>query len=182
MKTIRIIALAMISMATLMLSCTGDDGETGPQGPAGIDGQDGNANVQAFSVDVSGWEGGSILIFNIPDQLDKSKYTFLFYLETQVGGLVFPVPGSSLEGGFNTSLFYLANDEDEFGDASILFIDNVDGLPYDMAPNYFGKVLIVAIEIGTSAKNSNTDVLSELKAAGVDTSDYHAVSAYFGLD
>jgi hypothetical protein len=182
MKTIRIIALAMISMATLMLSCTGDDGETGPQGPAGIDGQDGNANVQAFSVDVSNWDGGSNLIFNIPDQLDKSKFTFLFYLKTSVGGYVFPVPGASLEGGFNTTLFYLAEEEDQLGDASILFFDSVDGLPFNMPPNVFSEVLIVAIEIGTSAKNSNTDVLSELKAAGVDTSDYHAVAAYFGLD
>ena len=175
----------MLSMVTLMVSCTGDDGETGPQGPAGIDGidgKDGNANVQAFSIDVSGWEGGSNMIFNIPNQLDKSKYTFLFYLKTSVGGYVFPVPGASLEGGFNTTLFYLAEEEDQLGDASILFFDSVDGTPFNMPPNVFSEVLIVAIEISTSSKNGNADVLSELKAAGVDTSDYHAVTTYFGLD
>ncbi|WP_127020097.1 hypothetical protein [Flagellimonas beolgyonensis] len=182
MKKIKFFALAMISMATLLVSCSGDDGEQGPQGPQGVPGVNGNANVQAFSVDVSNWDGGSTLIFNIPDQLDKSKFTFLFYLKTSVGGYVFPVPGASLEGGFNTTLFYLAEEEDQLGDASILFFDSVDGLPFNMPSNVFSEVLIVAIEIGTSAKNGNVNVLSELKAVGVNTSDYHAVAAYFGLD
>lgn len=172
----------MVCMAMVLVSCSGDDGEQGPQGPQGVPGVNGNANVQAFSVDVSDWEGGSTLIFNIPDQLDKSKYSFLFYLETMVGGKVFPVPGASLEGGFSTTIFYLAKEEDQFGDASILFFDSVDGTPFNMPPNVFSEVLIVAIEISTTAQNANADALSELKAAVVDTSDYHAVAAYFGLD
>jgi hypothetical protein len=31
-------------------------------------------------------------------------------------------------------------------------------------------------------KDSAVNVLDELKSAGVDTADYHAVAAYFGLE
>lgn len=172
----------MVCMVMALVSCSGDDGEQGPQGEQGVPGVNGNANVQAFSVDTSDWEGGSTLIFNIPDQLDKSKYSFLFYLETMVGGKVFPVPGASLEGGFSTTIFYLAKEEDQFGDASILFFDSVDGTPFNMPPNVFSEVLIVAIEISTTSKNGSANVLAELKAAGVDTANYQSVVEYLGLD
>ncbi|WP_431163864.1 hypothetical protein [Flagellimonas beolgyonensis] len=194
MKALKLFSIAIIVMAITLGSCTGDDGETGPQGPQGVagvdgmDGQDGhdgangNANVQAFSVDVSDWAGGKILPFNIPDNIDKTKYAFLFYLESLNGEYVFPVPGASLDGSFNTTLFYSQTTEGEFGDAQISFFSSIDGTAFNMPPNVFGRVIIIAAEIGTASKNGFTDVLSELKASGVDLSDYHAVAAYFRLE
>jgi hypothetical protein len=185
MKKIELMVLAVLCMATVLVSCSGEDGEQGPEGPAGIDGVDGidgNANVQALSVDVSDWEGGPTMIFNIPDNIDKNKYAFLFYLESLNGEYIFPVPGASIDGSFNTTLFYSPIQENGTFDAQISFINTTDGTPFDMPTNFFGRVIIIAAEIGTASKNGSADLLSELKAAGVDISDYHAVSNYFGLE
>jgi len=185
MKALKVVSLAMVCMAMVLVSCSGDDGEQGPQGlqgEQGAPGINGNANVQAFSVDVSDWAGGSTLIFNIPNQIDKTKYTFLFYLESLNGEYVFPVPGASLDGSFNSTLFYSPTAEGEFGDVQISFFSSTDGTAVNLPPNLFGRIIIIAIEISTTSKNGNADVLDELKAAGVDTANYHAVAAYFGLD
>lgn len=185
MKKIGLTVMAVLCMATVLVSCSGEDGEQGPQGPAGIDGVDGidgNANVQALSVDVSDWEGGSTMVFNIPDNIDKTKYAFLFYLESLNGEYIFPVPGASIDGSFNTTLFYSPIQENGTFDAQISFINTTDGMPFDMLPNFFGRVIIIAAEIATASKNGSSDLLSELKAAGVDRMDYHAVAAYFGLE
>ena len=174
--------MAMIAVAVTLGSCSGEDGETGPQGEQGLPGENGNANVQAFSVDISDWPGGFSLFFNIPDNIDKTKYGFLFYLESLNEEYTFPVPGASLDGSFNTTLYYSKTQEGEFGDAQISFFSSTDGTAFNMPPNIFGRVLIIAIEIGASSKNGNVNLLSELKAAGVDASDYHAVAAFFGLE
>ncbi|MBW8244980.1 hypothetical protein K1F50_19390 [Muricauda oceani] len=41
----KFVHIAILSLVTLLLSCSGEDGEDGETGPAGKDGKDGNANV-----------------------------------------------------------------------------------------------------------------------------------------
>ena len=193
MKTLKLVSMAMIAMAITLGSCSGEDGETGPQGPQGpqgvagtdgVDGQDGvdgNANVQAFSVDVSEWEPLSKYPFDIPiSAQERSNYSFLFYLETIGGEFIISVPGQGLLSEYYSKVLY--TNIEASPNAEISFYYSSDNTSYVVPANTFGRILIIAIEIGTSSKNGDGNVMAELKSAGVDTSDYHAVAAYFGLE
>ncbi|MEO2050558.1 MAG: hypothetical protein ABGX00_02245 [Allomuricauda sp.] len=190
MKALKVVSLAMVCMAMVLVSCSGDDGEQGPQGPQGVagvdgqngvDGQDGNANVQAFSVDVSEWEPLSKYPFDIPiSAQERSNYSFLFYLETMGGEIIISVPGQGLLSEYYSKVLY--TNIEASPNAEISFYYSSDDTNYVVPANTFGRILIIAIEIGTSSKNGDNNVMAELKSAGVDTADYHAVAAYFGLE
>lgn len=198
MKIVKLFSMAMICMAIVLVSCSGEDGERGPegaqgaQGPAGVDGIDGqngtngidgNANVQSYTVNMDAWNGGLFFEFDMPVATeDRDNYAFLFYLEyiydSQFVGR-HSVPGSSYDGDFVVDVSYAMTGEEE----GILLFKDFQGVPYAVAPGTYLNLIIFSIEMSNlEGKNGTMDIMSELKAAGVDTNDYNAVVAYFGLD
>lgn len=198
MKIVKLFSLTMLCMAVALVSCSGEDGERGPQGspgaqgPAGADGLDGqdgtngengNANVQSVKINMDAWNGGAFFEFDMPVEVeDRQNYAFLFYLEYIYDSQFVarhPVPGSSYDGDFVVDVNYSMTGAEE----GILLFKDYQGAVYAVVPGTYLNLIIIAIEINTTeGKNNSTDVMADLKAAGVDTNDYDAVAAYFGLD
>lgn len=188
-------------VAMSLVSCSGEDGERGPQGPQGeqgapgtngadgqdgtdgVDGIDGNANVQSSTVNMDAWNGGKFFEFEMPVAAEeRANYAFLFYLEyiydSQFVGR-HSVPGSSYDGDFVVDVGYATTGEV----GGILSFKDFQGVPYAVAPGTYLNLIIIAVEISAlEGKNGSTDILAQMKAAGVDTNDYDAVAAYFGLE
>ncbi|MFT0713832.1 hypothetical protein [Flagellimonas lutimaris] len=161
------------------LDCQGTDGADG------INGVDGNANVFYYVVGLQGFSG-TTLNFDLLDVVsDPADYAFLFYLEESLASVNFLVPGNYRGNLQYTTLQF--KDSFNNGDATISFYNSVDDSLYFVPEGELSNLTIVAIEKGTQVlnlnlKSSQENVLSELKAAGVDVNDYHAVVAYFGLE
>ena len=211
MKSFGKIGLLLLCTVMIMVSCSGDDGEQGPQGPQGpagvdgingvdgqdgmdgqdgangadgqdgvdgqdgIDGQDGvdgNANVQSFSIDIS-LIGGSTYTIDWPASInpDPKANSFLFYLKTGTG-YYYVAPGALpfLQAGYSSVGF---NTNQIF----IRFYDN--DTSYNFQAGYWVELIIIVTEVNTVGKQNP---LAQLESAGIDTSDYHAVAAYFGLE
>lgn len=176
----------MVCMAMVLVSCSGDDGEQGPQGPQGVagvdgkDGVDGNANVKAFDLDISGFGDNSTLNFSLPiASEDLPKYAFLFYIKKSATNVYFSMPGPFNNNNQYTKVYY---DEDN-GNAEVEFYNTSDNTDYFVQLGEFSNLRTIAIEVMVqTSKGTTVNLLDELKSAGVDTADYHAVAAYFGLE
>lgn len=189
MKALKVVSLAMVCMAMVLVSCSGDDGEQGPQGIAGVDGVDGqdgvdgvdgNANVQQFSYNLEVFTNYGNLQFDLLNIVNQPEnFAFLYYIVDN-NGLVYSIPGPIY------NLYYTSVYSDVISGGNTLFIDfynSSDDTPAVVPGGTFTQVIVVAIEKTSLAnKNGNADIMAELKSAGVDTSDYHAVAAYFGLE
>ncbi|WP_164732878.1 hypothetical protein [Flagellimonas marinaquae] len=154
----------------------GVDGVDGADGADGADGVDGNANVQEHIFDISGEDDYSSLSLNLNTIVDNpSNYAFLYYIETPTG-LKYSIPGS-----LSANVFYARVWLNSGGFFNIRFHDTSDNSNYQVSQGEFDKVIVVAIEL-TSANKNSENIMAELKAAGVDTSDYNQVAAYLGLE
>lgn len=197
MKLVKLFGIAMLMcMAIAFVSCSGEDGERGPQGTAGeqgpagadgVDGEDGidgNANVQSSTINMDAWNGGEFFEFDMPVVAEeRANYAFLFYLEYFLNDdfARHSVPGAPFDETFTADVNYALTEVGIQG-GIITFKDN-QGADFAVAPGFYLNLIIISIEINTlEGKNGSTDILAELKAAGVDTNDYNAVAAYFGLD
>lgn len=202
MKTVKLFSVAILCCVAMnVVSCSGEDGERGPQGPQGeqgppgangLDGQDGdngengvdgNANVQAVTVNMDAWNGGKFFEFEMPVAAEeRANYAFLFYLEYIYDGQFVgrhSVPGSSYDGDFVVDVSYALTGEEE----GILLFKDFQGAAYAVDPGTYLNLIIIAVEISAmEGKNGSTDILAQMKAAGVDTNNYDAVAAYFGLE
>ena len=221
MKTVKLVCMTMMSMAMIMVSCSGEDGTTGPAGTDGIDGTDGangldgiacwdlngngegdpeedtngdtlvdaldcqgvdgtngNANVTEHSFNLDMFSDYTSLNLDLNNIVDNpANYAYLYYLVVDFGEefrISIPGPlgiGEDVDAGvFNNQ---------STGDLTIHFLQN--GSPYEIPGSPFPELIVVAIELSNTGKTSE-NVMSELKAAGVDTSDYNAVAEYFGLE
>ena len=148
-------------------------------------GTDGNANVQSFDIDISSWAGGTDILFDIPiDAVVRANYAFLFYMQFGggLGNMIHSVPGiNPLASSVTTGVHY--NNEVNSPNAKIYFVSTSDWTPYDFPGDLYERIIIVAIEKSNSGnKSAQESLITELKKAGVDTSDYDAVAKYFGLE
>ncbi|MEC7265399.1 MAG: hypothetical protein VXW38_16785 [Bacteroidota bacterium] len=195
MKTCKLLSIAVLAMAMSLVSCSGDDGEQGPKGDQGIagvdgqdgingtngkDGEDGNANVHHVVLDMTG-HTGTVFAQTVPELTDEviSNYAILYYLgkkdlaETQYYSIPGPVAADFLTQVYaQTQLVQI-------------YFSNYDGTGYVVtADDHLESLRIVLIESTpyTTSKSAYTSVEDELKAAGVDINDYHAVAKYFGLE
>src|SRR5690606_28154900 len=150
--------------------CSSDLGQDGDNGV------DGNANVQAVTVNMDAWNGGKFFEFEMHVAAEeRANYAFVFYLEYIYDSQFLArhsVPGSSYDGDFVVDVRYALTGEEE----GILLFKDLQGVPYAVAPGTYLNLIIIAVEISAlEGKNGSTDVLAELKAAGLDTNEYDAV-------
>ncbi len=201
MKTCKVLIMFMLVGAIGLVSCSGDDGEQGPkgdqgiqgeqgaqgvqgeQGEQGVPGEDGNANVQAFKIDMTEWVGGTFFPFDMPIAAqERANYGYLFYLEYVAGAstAVHAVPGGS---GFASFMAYVDYINDDTSPSGYISFKDFDGVDFDVPAGSYINLIIIAAEINPAgAKNGQENPMDQLKSAGIDTNDYHAVAKYFGLE
>ena len=148
------------------------------QGEDGINGEDGNANVRRFNISLEGYSGSTFKI-PFPDEVteeDLDNSALFFYVVRD--DIKYPVSGMGPGAFFYVRVYYS-------------FVENGIYLQFESVPDfnaqnvsegYFQELIFIVAEANVVGKSSHTSVMSELKAAGVDTSDYHAVAEYFGLE
>ncbi len=149
----------------------------------GEQGEQGNANVQVGHIDMSTFSG-IIFGFNLLDDTDLDitieelpNYVFFYYIEYADTEKYYNAPGR-----LYLNVTYVRTDEGvKPGDILFLFYETSDDGLYQVPIGEWNSLKIVALEISLGNKNGN-EVLAQLKAAGIDTDDYNAVMAYFGLE
>lgn len=142
----------------------------------GDDGQNGNANVQEFEYNLDAFNAYSQLNLSLETIVDvPSNYAYLFYIDTP-GGLRYSLPGNLVNNTHYARVFINKTE----GTFRINFY-GLNDMDYQVPGGTYSHVIVVAIELSNTGKTSE-NVMAELKAAGVDTSDYNAVAEYFGLD
>ncbi|MGN7513596.1 MAG: hypothetical protein ACTHOM_04420 [Allomuricauda sp.] len=155
----------------------GADGIDGQDGVDGTDGVDGNANVELFFSYQNNFSG-ALLQYELPyNEFQVTFYSFLVYLEDK-NGFIHPVPGV-FGGNAHYSKYWVK--PSAASTLGIYFYNTSDDSAYPVPLGDFSSLRIFAIQ-GTIGNKNSTDTMAELKAAGVDTSDYDAVAEYFGLD
>ncbi|WP_293297665.1 hypothetical protein [Allomuricauda sp.] len=146
------------------------------QGSEGQAGQDGNANVQEFKFGLELQAPYTQLVRDLNDIVDEpSDYAFLFYMEHKLN-LTYSIPGHL----FANSHYARVHTDSNTGHVVINFYD-LNDQSFQVPAGEYKNLIVVAIELSNTGKTSE-NIMAELKAAGVDTSDYHAVAAYFGLE
>nr|WP_292965162.1 MULTISPECIES: hypothetical protein [unclassified Allomuricauda] len=147
------------------------------QGMDGQDGVDGNANVKLYKYNLDVFYDYTQLILDMTGYIDDDleNYAYLFYIDHK-SGLRYSIPGNL----YNNNFYARVYTNLELGNLHVNFYDLNDDAAQVPGGEYTHLVM-VAIELSNTAKNGG-DPLAELKAAGVDTSDYNAVAAYFGLE
>ncbi len=184
--------MGMLVLALVSTSCSKDgaDGATGPAGSQGVagtdgtngtdgtDGIDGNANVQAFTYDISAVAASSH-VQSIPeltqDVIDND--VILGYV-THQSGYQYPIPAVRVFGAFDALTAYKTSTYE------IYFFNSSTGAAYNLTTGELVELKVIIIESSstTAAKMGKQNILSDLKAAGVDVGKYDEVMAYYGLD
>lgn len=158
------------------LDCQGVDGTNGTDGTNGLDG---NANVQQFVYDITLFGDYSNLKLDLLNYVNvPENYAYLYYI-VDFDGKVYSIPGPIY------NIYYATVYHNQFTtEETFFYIDffNTSDDAAAVVPNaLFTQVIVVAMELTNGAKNSE-GLLADLKAVGVDTSDYQSVVAYFGLE
>ena len=160
----------------------GADGVDGENGADGIDGENG-ANAQRIIIDVSSIPEGQTSIQAPVPQLTNEilqNNILIFYLEIFDENIpsFFPIPGGiiPLDRQFNISGIIPGG--------VYISISNYDGsdLSLGWVEGVFSNLHIILIETTVLQGKNQDDVMANLKANGVDTSNYHDVMSYLGLE
>ena len=178
----------------------GAQGPVGPQGPAGEDGSDG-ANGTDGQNGTNGEDGADgnanvqSLTFDIRDAIGSFHVEFVAEITTDVleNDVILAYVTSSLySGGVNRHYQVpVIVDEIRFNIAGsaqpgIYRLDFVapDGSLASIVEGELDSLRIIIIESTrtTPGKSAAANTLAELKKAGIDIGDYHAVLAYYGLE
>ncbi|WP_421808260.1 collagen-like triple helix repeat-containing protein [Flagellimonas sp.] len=150
-------------------------GEQGQQGDAG---QDGNANVQEYQFSLELFGNYNQLDLDLNTHVDEpNNYAYLFYMDTPgPGARRYAIPGHLVDNTHYARVFV-------YKDTGILRINfyDLNDASYAVPGGTYANVIVIAIELSNTGKTSE-NIMAELKAAGVDTSDYNQVAAYFGLE
>lgn len=153
-----------------------DDGNFDALDCQGADGVNGNANVQQYAFDLTSFADYSQLPLDLTDLVENpSNYAFIYYLDHS-SGLRYSIPG-----GLFNNLTYCRVHTTQAGNLTVVFHNTSDNSLHEVPGGTYTQLIVVAIELTNTGKNSE-NIMAELKAAGVDTSDYNQVAAYFGLE
>tara|TARA_R110002051_G_scaffold310482_1_gene383691 strand:+ start:4302 stop:4898 length:597 start_codon:yes stop_codon:yes gene_type:complete len=198
MKLKRFLILGCIATAMTIISCSGDDGDDGidgakgpagvngidgAQGPAGVDGtngEDGNANVKKIVIDVTSLPtDSSVVEISVPELTAEvlQNNTLIFFLEVSDGSGFLAIPGGTSGSGKQYNVSVLASGK------VYLLVSTFDGnAPINWSANTFKNLHITMIETSSLQGKSQEGVLANLKANGVDITNYHEVMQYLGLE
>jgi hypothetical protein len=182
-KKIKLKSFFLAFITLLALSCS--DGEDGAIGPAGIqgeqgttgsngaNGQDGNANVRSFTYDLSTVSGALHDQF-VPEISQEviDNDVVLGYLKPMVGSSIYPIPSINIAAlAMDVRVFIF------FEQYSMDFYNRNANTTFNVTAGQLDQLRIVII--ASTNRSSKQDILSKLKAEGVDISDYYPVMKHF---
>ncbi|WP_106792548.1 hypothetical protein [Aquimarina sp. Aq78] len=168
----------------MALGCSdGEDGAIGPVGPQGgqgiaggdgTNGENGNANVRSFTYNLStisdGFHDQSIPEFT-QEVIDNDA--ILGYLKLNGSTRLYPIPNTNL-----TPLRIDIRTFIELEKYSMDFYNRNLNTVFSVTAGQFDELRIVIIA-STNRSGEQQDILSKLKAEGVDINDYYAVMKHF---
>jgi len=186
---------------TIIFTACSEDGAVGPKGTDGtngIDGVDGNANVTTYLFNEPEWGSSGFMRLDMTGVFTTEVVTndvILVYVRRNFGNSerVFQIPGwvHGKFPNFPTQMItpYFTDSEGGAGAFQIpesvyissRTIDNVGVLAAELIPLSWIKVIIIKSANTINGKSNKDSVLNELKIAGVNVNDYHAVCEYYGI-
>ena len=162
----------------------GTDGAPGADGEDGQDGADGNANVVQFLYEAIGEGGSSSTQIDLPASITEAvidNSLVVVYLKF-ANGVVQQVPGEAGSLNVDVSIFDISNTVR----IELIYRRQSDDSPFVLPTGLFEHARILIIPASSSTliggkTSPQQAVRNELAAAGIDTADYEAVAAYYGL-
>lgn len=153
------------------MDCKGADGE---------DGADGNANVTLIEVNVLDFSGSNWDINIDPEVTPLSDYVYLTFIRRDTNW--YDVPGNlSIEVPNNVYCRRFINANGDI--LSIRFYSVEDNFLFAVPQGSFDTLRIFAIAVNPNqAKGAKQAILDDMKADGIDISNYYEVARYFGYD
>ena len=175
--TIFAYVLLVLFLGIAISSCSGDDGAVGPAG---------NANVIYSEWIVPTWSAGSfygvaVQEYNITTTnltQDVIDYGVVLMYWKNASSYIWQLPSSGLGGNIIIDFSFSENT------LHLYIFDEVNGTLPSAIPssNVFRYVLIPGNIPGNNSSDSQTEIITELKTAGVDIDDYHGVCDYYGIN
>ena len=151
----------------------------------GDDGADGNANVQRFDILLDGFSDNFLIIDINDEALPVSDFVYITYVldADGGGGNWYEVPGF-LSINNNNDRYVQRTINDNFDEFTFRFFSSIDLTTQLVIPE--GELLALryfAIRVNEdqASRAGSKGVYDDLKAAGVDVSDYHQVAKHFGF-
>lgn len=160
----------------------GADGEDGATGPKGENGEDGNANVRAFTYDLTGSSGDKIdqRVSELTQEVLKNDVV-LGYIKR--GSAYYPIPTTNLRIGAASEDLDIRIEMIP-GVYTLEFFSSDDNRSYPINRGSLDSLKVVIIKSTSVAtgKSAQQNLRSRMKSEGVDINDYYAVMDYFGMD
>ena len=162
-----------------------EDGNFNALDCQGDDGADGNANVQRFDILLDGFSDNFLIIDINDEALPVSDFVYITYVldADGGGGNWYEVPGF-LSINNNNDRYVQRTINDNFDEFTFRFFSSIDLTTQLVIPE--GELLALryfAIRVNEdqASRAGSKGVYDDLKAAGVDVSDYHQVAKHFGF-
>ena len=162
-----------------------EDGNFNALDCQGDDGADGNANVQRFDILLDGFSDNFLIIDINDEALPVSDFVYITYVldADGGGGNWYEVPGF-LSINNNNDRYVQRTINDNFDEFTFRFFSSIDLTTQLVIPE--GELLALryfAIRVNEdqASRAGSKGVYDDLKAAGVDVSDYHQVAKRFGF-
>jgi hypothetical protein len=171
--------LAAFAGCELLTGGGGSQGEhagpQGPQGPQGEPGEDGNANVDLYIFGSHNFNTSPTAVLHVDDvdETEMKESAWLVYL--LVNNIFYQIPGPGLNGlSTYRSFVFWSNSMQRV----VIEIRRTDG-----SGEGYDEIRVIRIGASNVTDNRATSAPEQsLIPAHLDTSDYHAVVEYFGLD
>ena len=169
------IGLAILASFTACELLTGAEGPQGEQGPPGVPGEDGNANVDLYIFDGHDFSTSSTAARHVDDvsETEMKESAWLMYLVINNIFYQMPGPGWNAFSTYRSFVFWSNSMQ-----LVVLEINRTDG-----SGETYDEIRVIRIAASDVKDNRAPSAPEQsLIPAHLDTSDYHAVVEYFGLD
>ena len=171
----RRLVLMVATVLAILVGFAGCELLTGPEGPQGSPGEDGNADVDLYIFGAHNFSTSPTAVLHVDDvtQIEKKESAWLIYLVINNIFYQMPGPGWNAFSTYRSFVFWSNSMQ-----LVVLEIIRTDG-------NGEGYDEIRVIRIGASDVKDLSTVSAPVQSLvpdHLDTSDYHAVVEYYGLD
>ena len=170
----RLVRMVAMVLAILVLFA-GCEFLTGPEGSQGSPGKDGNANVDLYIFDGHNFNANSFLRLHVDDvsEIEMKESAWLIYLVINYIFYQMPGPGWNAFSTYRSFVFW----------SNALQLVVLDIIRADGNGEGYDEIRVIRIAASdVKARGTSPAPAQSLIPDHLDTSDYHAVVEYYGLD
>lgn len=179
-------AIFVLFLGFAISSCKGDDGADGIDGATGPAGQDGNANVIYSDWIIPTWSAGSFYGVQVQEYYitdthlttDVINYGVVLMYWKNFNDDIWSLPSSVLSSNLIIDFTFSENT------IHLYVFDEVNGsLPPALGNTNSFRYVIIPGNIPTkSDTDSQQEIYTELRNAGIDIRDYYELCDYYGIN